>query len=317
MSVIGGTFKETNEQRTGDENYRADGSTVSTYIRTFRMQTSLNADDSKTILDYASSPKIGSAHNSHAAAKCISRSASPVSDETKKHWLLVARYSTEWDIDENPLDDPSKTQWSTESYQVPVAEDIHGGAIVNSAGDPFDPPGEKDDSRWTSVTRKNVANSVPAWIFAYQDGVNSDSYTIDGKIIAAGEGKVSAIHLSEPQERNEIAYRVLTVTIHYRGEGDDAGSDGYGSGSGGDEIEPWDLSLLDAGMRDLSAGGSGSADCGGLRKILSECDREPVDAPVPLDGEGVALDDPTPDNAVFLQFEVYRKRLFSQIEAVL
>ncbi len=309
MSIT--SFKEDNEQRPGEETYRPDGTTVSTYSRSWLVLTNDNDDNAKTVFDHASAPKIGSSHNTHAAAKCIGRSATPKLIATKQAWIYVARYSTEFDIAEDPLDDPARTEWSTETFQAVVSEDIHGDAILNSAGDPFDPPAEKDDSRWTSITRKNVANKVPDWIFAYQDGANSDSYMIDGKLIAAGEAKVSAIHLGETQERNEIEYRVLTVTIHYRGEGDDAGSSGYGSGSGADEIEPWDLSILDAGMRELSSGTAG----GKLRKIKSEDDGEFVASPVPLDGDGLALDDPTPSNAVFLQFEIYRKRAFDLIEA--
>lgn len=311
MSVT--LFKEDNEQRPGEETYRPDGTTVSTYSRSWLVLTNANGDNAKTVFDNASAPKIGSAHNTHAAAKCIRRSASPKEKGTKQAWLFVAHYSTEFDIAENPLNDPAKTEWSTETFQTVVSEDIDGDAILNSAGDPFDPPAQKDDSRWTSITRKNVVNSVPPWIFAYQDGVNSDSYTIDGKLIAAGEAKVSAIHLGVTQERNEIEYRVLTVTIHYRGEGDDAGSSGYGSGSGADEIEPWDLSLLDAGMREIGGAGSAGDD---LRNITNVGDGEPVTAPVPLDGNGQKLDDPTPTNSVFLQFEVYRKRAFALIEAM-
>ncbi len=304
MSVI--TFKEINDGRSGREEFQPDGTTVFMHARQWRVETDSNSDDDTVILAHGSSPKIGTAHPNHAKAKCIRRNAAPVMVGTKKHWILTAEYSDKWNIAENPLDDPVLTEWSTESYQVVVTEEINGDAIINSAGDPFDPPAEKDDSRWTSVSRKNVTNAVPPWIFAYQDAVNSDTFTIDGKLIAAGEAKLSAIHLSEPQERNAVEYRVLTLTIHYRGEGDDAGSSGYGSGSGSDEIEPWDLSLLDAGMRERDGSSK-------LRNISNEGDGLPVTAPVPLDGSGQKLDDPTPQNAEFKQFEVYFKRTFSTI----
>ena len=306
---------EINDGRGGEIAYQDDGTTVATRRRRWRVETNDNADDDVAVLAYAGIPNIGAAHPNHAACKCIRSAASPESAGQKRHWLATATYSTKWNILENPLQDPARTEWSTESYQTPVVEDIDGDAIINSAGDPFDPPAEKDDSRWVSITRKNVADSVPAWIFAYQDGVNSDSYTVDGKLIDPGEAKISAIHLGETQTRNEIDYRVLTVTIHYRGEGDDAGSSGYGPGGGGDEVEPWDLSLLDAGMREIGSEGSGSCAWSGLRPIRN-CDGSDVMAPVPLNGEGFALDDPTPSTSIFLQFEVYRKREFALIEAM-
>ena len=310
MSVTG--FSENFKGRSGREEYLPTGITVTTHTRTFLVATGNKADDDTVILSYSATPKIGASHPNHANARCNSRQAQPVSDETKFHWMLVVNYTTQWDIREDPLDDPAKTTWATESYQTPVFEEINGNAIVNAASDPFDPPAEKDDSRWTSVTSKNIPNAVPAWMFAYQDGVNSDSFTVDGKLIAAGEGKVSAIHLAPVQERNEIEYRVLTVTIHYRGEGDDAGSSGYGSGSGSDEIEPWDLSLLNAGLREVISNSAGDT----LRNITDDMGSE-VAGPVPLDADGAELQNPTPGTVLYLQFEVYRKRTFALIEDVL
>lgn len=314
MSIL--SFKEINEARSGKETYQPDGTTVTERTKQWRVDTDSNATDDTAVMAHASAVKIGQSHPNHAAARCISRSCQPESQPQKKQWLFLANYSTKWDIRENPLDDPALTEWSSVPYQKPVVEDIHGDAILNSAGDPSDPAAEIDDSRWTSVTSKNVADSVPPWMFAYQDAVNSDTYTIDGKGISIGEAKISAIHLGVTQTRNTVDYRVLTITIHYRGEGDDAGSSGYGSGSGGDEIEPWDLSLLDAGMREKAAGGSGSAGANELRNITNPEDGEFVTAPVPLDGSGAALANPAPDNAVYLQFEVYRKKLFADIEDI-
>ncbi len=310
MSIT--SFKEINDGRSGREEYMATGITVTTYTRTFRLGTNDPDDDATAVFLYASTPNIGASHPNHANARCNSRQTQPLEIATKTYWALAVNYTTQWDIREDPLDDPAKTTWATESYQTPAVEEIDGNAIVNAAGDPFDPPAEKDDSRWTSVTSKNIPNAVPAWMFAYQDGVNSDSFTVDGKLIAAGEGKVSAIHLAPVQERNEIEYRVLTVTIHYRGEGDDAGSSGYGSGSGSDEIEPWDLSLLNAGLREVVSGSAGDT----LRNITDDLESE-VAGPVPLDADGAELQNPTPETVLYLQFEVYRKRTFALIEDIL
>jgi hypothetical protein len=315
------TWYNLNDSRGGEESYQPDGTTVTERTRQWRVDNdgSQTIDD-VTIMADAAAPKIGTAHPNHASCKCIHRQCQIESHQQKRQWIFTARYSTKYDIEENPLNDPAKTEWSTETFQTPVWETIDGKGIVNSAGDPFDPPAEKDDSRWTSVTRKNVATSVPDWIFSYQDAVNSDSYTIDSVNVTAGWAKVSAIHLSEVQERNDIEYRVLTVTIHYRGEGEGVGSGSgslgsYGSGSGSDEIEPWHLNLLDQGMREIpAADDAGGTD--GRRNILNEKDGLPVSSPVPLDGEGHHIVEPTLDNSVWLQFQVYREKAFSLIESM-
>ena len=148
--------------------------------------------------------------------------------------------------------------------------------------------------------------------------MNSDSYTIDGITVTAGWAKISAIHLSESQERNGIAYRVVTVTIHYRAENEDIGSGSYGSGSGSDEIEPWHLNILDAGFRELDEDGSTGSASGGKTNLVNITDKndDEVTAPVPLDGAGMALDNPTPENSVFLQFQVYHEKAFQLIESL-
>ncbi len=312
------TWTEINDGRGGEESYQSDGTTVTTRTKQWRVETTANSTDDETIMSDAAAPLIGTSHPNHAYCRCVRRSCRPESPGQKKHWIFTAEYSTKWgEINENPLLDPAVTEWSTETFQVPVAKAIDGEPILNSAGDPFDPPAEKDDSRWTSVTRKNVPPTVPQWIFAYQDAVNSDTFTIDGIDIGVGWAKISAIHLSEVQERNEVKYRVLTLTMHYRGEGETvgSGSGSYGSGSGSDEVYPWELQLLDAGMREIDDKGSGAS--GKMRNIKNPGDGQEVSAPIKLDGEGHAVFSDNPDDAVYLYFEVYRTRAFSSIEAYL
>ena len=314
-------FKEMNN-RGGQETYQPDGTTVTERNKQWRVDTTSNSTDDADIMAHASAPTIGSVHDNDATCRCIHVECSPESPGQKKQWLFRARYTNQFDIRENPLSDPAQTTWSAESYQVIVERDLDGDAIVNSAGDPFDPPPEKDDSRWTSVTSKNIAAKVPDWMFVYQDAVNEDSFTIDGIEILAGWAKISAIHLSPTQTRNGVDYRVVTVTIHYRAEneGIGSGSGTYGSGSGGDDIEPWDLSILDAGFRELSgatASASMSGSAGGSVLVnIQDSEGNPVTAPAPLNGDGYAIDDPTPGNAVFLQFQIYHEKAFQLIEAM-
>ena len=315
------TFKEINGARKGGESYQKNGTTVTKRTRQWRVDTTNNYTDDADIMADAAAVKIGQVHDNDSTCRCIDRACAPESQAQKRQWLYTAMYSSEVDIREDPLDDPAETEWSTETYQTIAERDIDGDSIVNSAGDPFDPPGEKDDSRWTSVTRKNITPAVPDWIFAYQDGVNSDSFTVDDITITAGWAKLSSIHLSTKQQRNGTEYRVITLTINYRtnNEGIGSGSGSYGSGS--DEDEPWQLTLLDAGFRELSgtAGSSGSAGGsagGSLLVNIKDSGGDDVTAPVPLDGNGYALDEPTPQNAIFLTFQIYHDKIFQDIQSM-
>jgi hypothetical protein len=241
--------------------------------------------------------------------RCVRRRAANPHSEGKLSWRVTCEYSSEWgEISDNPLDDPAVTDWGVETFTRPVWVDRDGNAIVNSAGDPFDPPAEMDDFRIVSRTRKNVS-AVPTWIYSFQNAINSSSFTLDGVTVPAGTAKMTGIELGEWQERDSVAYRVLVMEMHHRGEN----SGGAGSGSGsttdpGSEFEPWDITLLDAGMREVTPGSGGE-----LRNIINAGDNSEVSSPVPLDGSGSALADPTPANAVYLSFSVYAERDFNYL----
>jgi hypothetical protein len=163
--------------------------------------------------------------------------------------------------------------------------DRNGNFIVNSAGDPFDPPNMMDDSRRVVTVQKNLA-VVPTWILDYQDAVNSDSFTIDGVTVAAGLAKMQTVTVGEVQRRNGNTFRSVNFTIHLQREG-------------------WLLRPLDAGFREIAYGG--------LVNIKNPGDDELPGAPVPLNGSGVSLASPSFSTCVFLSFEVYATRAFSSL----
>jgi len=290
--------------------------TIGTATRTFEVKTDAKTDDETVVAAHASIPNIGAAHPNNSAMRCLKLTFTNDDSKGPFVWYVTAFYSNEYDIAENPLLDAAQTEWDTEQFSRIVWKDRDGNPIVNSAGDPFDPPVEKDDSRWISVTSKNVGG-VPAWIYSYQDAINAAEFTFDGVTVPARTAKVQAIHISTPQERNGISYRVLQITMHHRGENvNDVAEWGSGSGSGstsdpGDEWDPWDEVILDAGFR-KKVTGSGSAGSTTM-EVIKDADDNPVASPVPLDGSGDVLDDPSLTNNVFLGFQLYVERDFSAL----
>jgi hypothetical protein len=138
---------------------------------------------------------------------------------------------------------------------------------------------------------------VPTWILDYQDAVNSDAFTVDGVSIAAGKAKMQNVSVGPVERRSSTVFRTVNFTIHLQRDG-------------------WALQPLDAGFRELATDESIQAGpCGAatVKNILNCYDQQPVAAPVPLDGAGRALSEPSPTNCVFLTYNVYKTRAFSTL----
>jgi hypothetical protein len=225
---------------------------------------------------------IGEVHPDDAGAWCTTLQVDP--SDPWKGWTVTAEYSTERELAEDPTNDPAEITWGYEQFQKPAVTNYAGQAILNSAGDPFDPPIMIDDSRPHVTISKNLA-SVPVWIFTYQDAINSSSFTVDGITVAAGLAKMQNITITRGQSRNGTSFRTVTFSIHLQKQG-------------------WSSKQLDAGFRQVAYNGS-------RENIRNGKDEELPAAPVPLNGAGVALDDPDPATAVYRTDVVYESKDFS------
>lgn len=213
-------------------------------------------------------------------------------------WIIEATYSSEPlnQSDEqqaqNPLDRPPLVKWSSTTYQLALAEDRNGEAIVNSAGDYFDPPVEASRSHWTVTIEKNVTG-VPAFILGYADAVNESAIQIQGISVSPECAKLMDVSLSERKSEGEGDQRVNFYTFGYTMEL---------------RAETWQLKVLDQGLRYV--------DDDEIKQILDERSK-PISSPRLLDGEGGILEDPTPGNAEWLYFDIYEKRDFSVLPGLL
>jgi hypothetical protein len=211
-----------------------------------------------------------------------------------RQWTIEAEYSSkptkEDESEENPLNRPARIRWRTSNYQKAIWQDINSKAILNSAGDYFDPPVEVDRAYWTVSVSKNVAD-VPVWILDYENGVNNAAITIGGVVIGQHEAKLSDIEISELKIEGDYQYFEFSYTLERR-------------------REKWiPFKVLDQGLRFKS---------GSDRKHIMDQSTppRPVSSPRLLDGSGAVLSNPTPDNAVYRDFTVYYARNFSVLPGV-
>lgn len=213
MSVV--SFDEIHNGRDGGDELSSDGRMVSRYTRVFRAITDSATDEAAQILSYASCPKVGSAYPQDPLAYC--RRVRPRQESFAKIvWIVTAAYSSERELEEDPLNEPAAISWSTASYIRSVyrhrAGPNVGKLIVNAAIMPPNPPIEDDDSHFGANVRKNVPG-VPAWLGAYRNAINSTAFLLDGYAVGARMAKMNAIEVSEWQERNDVPFKVLTMRI--------------------------------------------------------------------------------------------------------
>jgi hypothetical protein len=197
-------------------------------------------------------------------------------------WTVTVTYSTEplredEDEPENPLDRPVRISWSSELSQEFTTKDKDGKPMLNSAGDPLEPY-EKDDVRWIIRLVKNFS-ALPTWVANFTNKVNSSSLSIGGLTLAERTCKVQSLQISEQQVQNDIPYVEVSVEIAYR-------------------PDTWDAKRLDEGFHEKL----GST----RQKILLDDNNEPSE-PVPLNGAGAHISEPDPDNAVYLDYEIYEE----------
>lgn len=282
MSVT--RWKEVHYGRGGGDALNTDFSVDKDITRVFHADTDSNYDTAKTVLSYGSCPNLGAQHPSDLTLYVNERKAT--NEEGKRHWVVTIGYTNE-EFAENPLDEPAKTSWDTEIFQQVAETDVDGEAVVNAAGQYFDPPIMKDDFRLSATVRKNVV-AVPAWVLEYLNKTNLAAFTLDGMTFTAGQAKLAKLSLSEPQERNDITYRVLTMLFQFK-------------------EDTWVEEPLNQGMMEKPTSGNI------LQKIKDRNGQE-VTKPVPLDANGRALWRTlpvTPANCTYMSYVIYGPKDFS------
>lgn len=223
-------------------------------------------------------------------------------NDSPLHWTASATYSSRpvsnLDIQvqqaNTPVNRAAEISWNAAGYQKATEQDKDGKAILNSAGDPFDPPIEIEQYRWVATISKNVL-SVPAWLLQYAGAVNSDTYIIDGLTIPAKGSRITGLGISEWKTDKittgvEYRYRTISLRIEFR-------------------YELYTLKVLDQGFHQKDP-----ADSTKRIPIYEDGSVElRVTTPRLLDGAGSKLANPSTTNAVFLSFNVFRELPFNGV----
>jgi len=247
------------------------------YSRTFKIESDATSDTAFDIGSVAGLPVLGDAFPDDANAYCKQISVS--CQAGYKYWTVQCDYDDTYDNSgSTPANDDIQISWSSELFQRPAWKDKDGNGVLNSAGDPFNPPVMMDDHRTVCRIMKNVT-TVPTYVLTFPNVVNSSAFTIDGVTVAQRYAKISNVAVSEVKRRNGTTYRSVTVEMQIRNT-------------------EWDFEILDAGFREVD---------GTDRIRITNTDGTDITDPALLDGAGNKIDDPEPADAVFETFRVYRE----------
>lgn len=138
------------------------------FTRTYIVQTNSATDGPNTVLSAPGLPVLADPYDGHPTAICISRNPQPIAN-TRLAWHVEVEWSTHSvDRDENPLNTKPEIEFGFEAIEEPIPGSLKAGidplgadpnvasdadgkpitgpsawwseGVVNSAGDPYDPP---------------------------------------------------------------------------------------------------------------------------------------------------------------------------------
>lgn len=289
------SFQQIHEGRNATDSVDDKGKTAISLVQVWRAETDSASDDATVVAAHASCPLLGTAHPNYAYARLKSRSFNNESF-SKKIWLVTLTYSTGiYETNSNPLNTAARITWRSEQYQRAAVFDKDGVAITNSAGDPYDPAPERDDSRWQATVVKNMP-MVPTWLLTYQDAINNAPFIIDGLTVQARKAKVQSVEIGDWQYSSSTAYRQLTLGIAIAKDG-------------------FQLDLVDQGFNKLVSGSGGYT-----REaiLIDDEDGNKVQptTPVLLDGAGGVVANPSPATAVKRTHYTYSELNFGLLPLV-
>jgi hypothetical protein len=295
------SFHEIHDGRGGGDEISSKEQSKVEFTRKFRAVTSSPYDGPDVVL--AAMDRLGTPHPAYPNAFLRRRRAENFA-KSKLVWIATAQYSSDPIVSQSPQSDPPQASWDTESFSRPYEYDKDGKPVANSMTDAFVPPPSDTDAFWVCTVKRN-ATFVPTWLLSYRNCVNSDQIVLDGVTVPPLCGWLKSIKISPIQFRNQIAYRALQFQI--------ACKDGHqlrAAVSGiGPTLDDWKKYICDRGNRKKSQDNPDLPNYGKPVPIVN-ADGTAARIPCYLDGSGINIVTPTPDNVVFLPFHLKPEQPF-------
>lgn len=282
------------------------GKGVTTYKRTFQLQTDNPLDNAATIYASGQLPADHSGHPDDPNCTLRDKNVTPT-DDAMTVWEAECDYSNERQSQEEeqrqnqptPHLRPTETSWEGVGREVALTRDRTGARIVNTVGDPFDPPLVTTVYDLVCTLSKNMT-AVPVYLFDFQGSVNSSPFVIDGLTVETGCALFGPVRISPIQTESIYTFRNVQIPLHFRAKRDAIDGDDT-------PPEPWKTEVLNAGMRQKI----------GPDRINIYDDATPpmpITSPWPLAENGTRLPANYDLSALhYLVFDVHKRRDFNTL----
>lgn len=262
------------------------------YTETWGVETNAATDSSSTVLQYPGLPVIGVLYPGDARATCRRRVPQLMNfTESRQYWEVVVEYSTKGededeDEKEEPLNRPAKWSGSFQQFQAIAEKDRDDKPILNTAGDAFDPPLMKDDSRPVISCVKNFGSLNLNFWSSLRDVINSNSWGV------FQEKTVKVMNISWDQKfhQNTVYYEVV-FSFQINPDG-------------------WDAEILNRGYRQIENAGEEPKPI----TVSSKLGETLLTEPALLDQAGKLVPKSNlPQGAHYVDGKLYQKTNFSSL----
>lgn len=226
----------------------------------------------------------------------------PLIYEVRVYYTTRPANTSQTDPYLNPLDQPAEIEWGFVTHNEPIDRALDGTAIVNSAGQSFDPPITREFHDLVLRYTRNEASYAPLFAADYIDSINSDYFFgFPPEFVKCNAFTGRRMVLADLTYWS-VNYELQFCTAEYLENGEPKKLN-------------WQRRVFDQGM--YTKDGVDTAGYTKWKPIIGS-DLNPVSEPVPLDGNGGRLSAVLVNKGEgkWLTFDLHKKRNFSSLGLV-
>lgn len=234
-----------------------------------------------------------------------------VKDEPGVWWKITTSAVRETPATPDPTQEAAKIRLKSSQYSTYTYVDREGKLITNTAGDPV--LMAKEDSRWVFSVSKNVS-SLPAWILDYNNALNNGLVTIKGLSCQKETLMCKGMRLSDDRTvtvaGREVTYSILSFELHFRPEGWKGTHPNVGVNQLIEENVPSVDRFTGKVRRDSN---NKIVWVKKKRRVPITNNGIPVETLQVLDADGAWVEEPSPDDLLQIEADVYKTKNFGQL----